>query len=187
MPKPLLRALLLVAITTTSGAARTGAPWIDDGSLDEDLAFALSGSATLASVGVIAVGGLATRFPAVEDLGTAAIIGGSLCFLAAPSVGHWYVGDVGTPGLYLRIGGVAGLVAGYALVTSRSEDEPNEHGTATTVLFITSASAVLAGTIWDIASADNAARAHNEKLQLSPTALTTPTGMVGGLALSARF
>lgn len=116
------------------------------------------------------------------DGGGAALLGiAGMVFL--PSAGHWYAGKLVTPGMGMRVaGGAATLFTVSVLIESEGEAEGLE-----TVFWIGAATFV-AGTIYDIATAGNAARDWNTKhATVRPTVVRTSIGGGTGVGLATSF
>lgn len=137
-------------------------------------ALALSLGTTLAGYGAFLV--------ADQAHSDSAAVFGLVAVSFGPSVGHWYTGEVLTPGLGLRAGGVVALGAGLAVALNdcpifgdHCNDSPG--GAA---LAVAGAALWVSGTVYDIATASRAAhRANREAAQISiaPTITREQTGV----------
>jgi hypothetical protein len=123
------------------------------------------------------------------------VLGGAVAMIAAPSAGRWYSNEVGTFPLLVRGVGATALVAGLTTVcwedcTQQTSSESNEN------LLIGGALLLVGGTIYDIATAGDAARRYNRNhnrvlssLQVAPMVQprTATAGNVTGLSVSGAF
>ena len=88
----------------------------------------------------------------------------------------------------MTLGGLT--VLGHALAAEESVDGSSDGADSTGVLLmLTGAGLVVAGTIHDIATADDAVREHNQhQLQLAPTAIKDSAGNTSaGFVVAGRF
>jgi hypothetical protein len=122
-------------------------------------------------------------------------LGGAVAMIAAPSAGRWYSNEVGTFPLLVRGVGATALVAGLTTVcwedcTQQTSSESNEN------LLIGGALLLVGGTIYDIATAGDAARRYNRNhnrvlssLQVAPMVQprTATAGNITGLSVSGAF
>jgi hypothetical protein len=126
---------------------------------------------------------------------------GIVALVVAPSAGRWYAGEFGTGPMLVRGLGAASLVTGVAAAFGASyndcRDCDNSKDKEQASLLITAGGiALLGGTIYDIATAGDAARRYNrahresglQSLQISPLLKRNQnSGDVAGLSLSGAF
>lgn len=106
-----------------------------------------------------------------------------------PSIGHLYAGnnDQALVGIGLRVGGGALGTLGFASALNASLEGQDAGGSG--ALFLVGGLTVLISGVYDIFTADNAAREYNEahglNAQMTPT--VGPRGEQAGLALRVSF
>jgi hypothetical protein len=193
---PLLLASLL--ITTTAGTAFADGPPSEASSQPSpekkkrpttarNLAIggALVGPAL---VGVAAASGAAHNDAAMQ----VALAASGVAFVLAPSAGHWYAGKTFSTGLVLRLAGAGAAVVGFGIAAPCLPEEcfKNEGEIGGTIL-LAGAALIVAGTVWDLVTADDEARSWNDRhgldLQLAPTLVSTGRGTAPGLAVVGSF
>jgi hypothetical protein len=141
-------------------------------------------SSTTATLLAIAgtIGPLLFVGKALDDNLEGAALLGAIGMVFLPSAGHWYAGKVATPGLGMRVGGGAAALLALSILIKSDGTESLE------TVFWLGAGTFVAGTIYDIATAGNAARDWNtEHASLRPTVVRTPIGGGTGVGLIARF
>jgi len=170
-------ALALAALVAVSPARASAAP--SDGGDFKDPAEAtrISLVATVASWAAFGAGVYGRSAPL-------ALAGGVGTFVA-PMAGHWYAGRPLTGGLALRTLGVVVGSAGMVLAVGAIGDSGHDNGDSAVLLFLTGAGAYVAGTVYDIATASDAAREYNDGLRVALAPMPMPHG--GGLVMAARF
>jgi len=174
--------ILALAIIFSASAARAQAP--GETEAREPARKSLL-SAYLVSVGAtsipIAVGALAAgdreegpRAAAFGMIGCAALVFG-------PSAGHWYVGQVVTPGLVMRLGAAGGVVA--VAVAYPHDEGPLIVGLMGAVALWET------GVIWDAVTLPRAVRRYNKRheLQIAPLVSSASQGPVTGFAIGGEF
>lgn len=141
------------------------------------------------SLGTTAAGYLA-YYGMVEtqrpELGWPAVAGIAL----GPSAGHWYVGDLWSRGLGVRMAGAATAAVGVALaLDSCPLFEDCEESTASQVVLALGAAAFLAGTVDDIVTAPLEAKQRNAAARKRLELAVAPrvTGKDVGLVVAGRF
>jgi len=122
-----------------------------------------------------------------DDLFSGALLASTL----TPSLGHWYAGEFLTTGMALR--GVGGLlvIAGVAQALSCFEGCGGGAGAAGGVI-LAGAGSYVGGTIYDVATAGDAARrynrSHGAQMAVAPTMIPTGGGaMAMGMGVSGSF
>jgi hypothetical protein len=137
-------------------------------------AYLLSGGITHG--GALALGVLAA-FSDDRELapaGVAVFALSSAAVLLGPSAGHWYAGRIVTPGLVMRVGGVAAGVGAIALISDRAEGEDAMAPLILTVWAM--GGAIIGGAAWDFATIPREVKRHNARvapLQLGLVPLVT--------------
>jgi hypothetical protein len=122
-----------------------------------------------------------------DSLSGGLILVGGVIGLLGPSAGHWYAGKTFTGGMGLRVLGLAtSMVGAFMLIDCSFDEDSRCNGNAPVLLMLGGAASYVIGTIWDVATADDAARAWNAR---HADVLVTPTAMPGGagLALTGSF
>ncbi len=104
--------------------------------------------------------------------------------LALPSLGHVYANDWHPTGLAIRATGLGAIALG-ALTDRSCEDEP----CGGAALILIGGLTVIAGTVYDIATASEAAHDDNRarRVSIAPTMLNPPSGPVMGVGMAGRF
>ena len=143
----------------------------------ENAAFALSAGGTLVSAGLVAYA--AHRAP--DDAADTYLAAGAVALAVTPTLGHWYAGDYVTLGLGARVVGGAAIYLGHRMA-SCGGDCSSDGGTA---LMVFGAGAVIAGALWDVATASRAAQTWNARHYLALTPTVTPGG--AGLSFGGSF
>ena len=172
-----LAPLVLAALVLVPSAARA-----DDAPTykDPNTAIMLSGFGYAASVGLTIGGAVAlANDNGDETFGTALVLAGGASSIVTPSLGHWYAGDILTPGLGLRVVG-----AGLATFAIFSDGDDASIG-----LMLLGGALASGGTIYDLVTAGRAAHAYNAKhnLTLMPTVVRTASGSAPAFGLGGRF
>jgi len=160
-----------VALADGDGAVR---------SRNTALGLAIGGS--IVSIGMFAIGAVAadTNDPHSGRIAMAASI-------LPPSLGEWYGGKYLTLGLGLRAAGMATMAVGIAFLTC-VDGACNSN--LPLALVAVGASAIVAGYVYDIATARctvDAFNARHRRVGLAPTVITRPSGPVMGLGLAGAF
>ena len=143
-------------------------------------ALLLSASGTVASAAALAYafhldsGRMANTYAAIGITG----------LLVHPSLGHWYAGNGLSTGLLVRAGGGA-LVLTAALMAMDCRQDHTCGDSPTGARALGGAGVILAGAIWDIATAPSAARRWNARHALAITPTATAHG--AGLAVGGTF
>ena len=119
---------------------------------------------------------------------------GSLVALIGPTSGHIYAGKTWNPGLKWRLISLGALtVTGVVFITAAfssggSEGSDNEGTLAVLAIgVIASAAGYLAATVYEIATAPDAARAHNHRSANVIVTIAPVLGREPGLAVIGRF
>jgi len=139
----------------------------------EDTAFALSLGGTAASAAMI-IGGASSNSPGLALAGVASS-------LVTPSLGQWYAGKPLTAGMGIRAASAVATVVGFgeALQCLDADGDCHTPDSAGYLLFGGLAGYAV-GTIYDIATAKDAAREYNKqhgwRVTVTPTALRTASG-----------
>ncbi len=104
--------------------------------------------------------------------------------LALPALGHFYANDWHPTGLAIRATGLGAIALG-AFSDRSCDDEP----CAGTALILIGGLTVVAGTIYDIATASGAAHDYNHahRVAITPTILNPPSGPVMGVGMAGQF
>lgn len=135
-----------------------------------------AGAFTLSLVGTIASAALvaAQRYEGDDP------IYGGLALAIAPTLGHYYAGELWTRGLLVRAVGVVPATIGYLLL--------DEHQRVGASLLSLGVIAMAGGAIWDVTTAAETARQWNQRrLTLSAAAVSTGRGLQPGFAVSGRW
>jgi len=156
---------------------------------DPDTARLLSLAGTVVPLGMILVG--ATRADSSSE-GLVAL--GLLGTAIGPLAGHWYAGKAGTKGLAARLAGIAGGVWGATMMITCSFDGCSNEALGPALL-IGGAAACVGGMYYDVATADDSARAYNAahatpRPSLSVAPHVAPDGrggMLGGVTLAGSY
>lgn len=189
----LVAAVALVAVSATVAAAEPNVATTDE--KDPGVAIGMSLGGTLGSVGLIALGA------ALPDKagGPAVAVVGALSLLVTPSLGEFYSGQYLTAGMGMRAGGVLAFGVGAAEALSNlcfdfsddGHDSCSDRGTDVFAIAMLGlgATSFIAGTIYDIATAGDAAERYNNKhnLAFAPTVIQSKSGATTGFALSGTF
>jgi len=149
------------------------------------IALLLSAGGAVVSFGVAGYGAMLETERGMEresDRYAAIALAG---LLVAPSFGHWYAGDALPTGLLVRAGGGALLLTAYAMATECRTDASCAGDHSARVVALAGGGAILAGVLWDIATAPRAARRWNARHDLAITPALTSGG--AGLALGGSF
>lgn len=130
------------------------------------------------------------------------VIVGVGLMMVGPSFGHFYAAGrfKVTTGLGIRVIGTAvGMAAGLSLSATEncppqtSDKAPDTCGLGGFVLaFLVVGGSLVVGTIWDVVTAGDAARAANQRAarvswHAAPLVMPSPTGTVTGLAVGGSF
>lgn len=123
------------------------------------------------------------------------LLSGLASLVLTPSAGHWYAGKFYTAGMGRRLGGlVATSIGGGLLLRCTVGGGRACDGAGAGVLTLLSTGGLVAlvtGFARDIATADDAVRAHNTRAQVSVTVTAQPFGNgsapVPGLAVAGAF
>ena len=177
-----MRALVIaivIALTSTHARAETdddtksaaAATWLSAGGA----AAAYIGMAELTRVTDPIPSGTAKTFILSTDIAA---------WLVLPSLGHFYADDWHSTGLAIRAAGLAAIVLGYSADRS-CDDEP----CGGSILLGVGALTVVTGTIYDIATAGEAAHDYNRAhhVSIAPTVLNPPSGPVMGIGVGGEF
>ena len=168
-------------------------------------AVAISAEGTAASILLIGLGltlETGNRGSTAEFIGSMALDGGALSLVVTPSLGHLY-GEHRwlTPGFYVRAGGVAVVAAGAfveladnvnGLFCSAAEGPCPAANNRGWMIAGAGGAMILAGAIYDIATAGSATDDYNAKHRVSmhfgPTAIRTPNNTtVAGIGFGGSF
>lgn len=112
-------------------------------------------------------------------------------YLAGPAAGRWYAGESGAGTILVRTGGAGLLIAGLA--SSICLDSCEEQGSGPGIAMLSGAGLFIGATIYDIATAGDAARDYNrahrksQSLTLLPLVKQSEGHTTTGLALSGSF
>jgi hypothetical protein len=90
------------------------------------------------------------------------VLTGGVISILGPTAGHWYAGKTVTAGLGLRLAGLVAAGIGIVMLLDCDGDTCDESPNAALVL-IAAAGSYLIGTIWDVVTADDSARAWNRR------------------------
>ncbi|MGE5181949.1 MAG: hypothetical protein ACM31C_07795 [Acidobacteriota bacterium] len=152
-----------------------------------------SGVAIALSFGTTAAGGLmllAAGHRSGSDPGEGPIVvAGLAAFAIGPTVGHIYAGRIWSTGLAIRLAGASAGVVGATMVLGCVDrcDHPDQADVGAG-LFLAGAAAYGLGMLYEIASADVAARDYNAAhaaVTLAP--LRSRDGLIPGLAVAGRW
>ena len=140
------------------------------------VAFLASAVTTAGGCGLFALGEK-THSSALYD------VGGLLAFLG-PTVGHTYSGKTWNGGLAVRLVGLGATVVGVAMFIGGQQDIGG-------ALFLGGSATYLTGSLYEIATAPEAANEYNRAGGFEPTltlaAMKTRDGAAPALALAGRF
>ncbi|MEZ4368850.1 MAG: hypothetical protein R2939_21610 [Kofleriaceae bacterium] len=189
-------AALLVASTGLASADELSSPGLTaptrsdavntDDRYSEDTATALAIAGTALPLALFAGAGIVDELDASDAAGPM-VVAGLGALVLTPSAGHWYAGKVVTPGLVARAAGLGAFAYGVSQICLYDcGDRSNNAGGP----MLLGAAAVLGGVIYDLATADAAARDGNaraRRLQLAPTVTRSGGATTGGLAVSGAF
>jgi len=151
--------------------------------------------ATWLSLGASAVGigGMYLGYKMQDNGDTPIMMVGALVAVFGPSSGDWWVNGSPrfTPGFGIRLAGVAIAGLGFARAIDQSCndsvcDAPLENEQSNALIGI-GAATVVAGMIYDIATAGRTAEHHNARFRVSPQVVTTAGGTAPGLGISGHF
>lgn len=112
-------------------------------------------------------------------------------YLAGPSAGRWYAGETGAGTILARGGGAALMIGGIA--ASICFDSCSDEGSGPAMAMLAGAGLFVGATIYDIATASDAARTYNrahrnnKSLALLPLVKQSEGHTTTGLALSGSF
>lgn len=182
-----MRKLVLLALLVCGSARADKSP---------DTAKLLSGVGTGVSSALV-VGGF--MFAADGDaFNTPLLYSGLASSIITPSLGQWYAGDWFTPGMAVRIGAVG--LATFALthetydvvcpLSSSAEMRMcSQLKGAGIALLGVAAIAYVGAAAYDVSDAPQAVERHNHRsgVIMAPTAMSSPQGVVPGLALAGYF
>lgn len=147
--------------------------------VDENIAIGLSLGATVASWGLLLVGGSADN----ETMTTVGAIG----TMFAPSMGHWYSHQLLTRGMGIRALGLGVGAVGLSIALGQAFDhEDNSDDSTVSLLLLAGAAMYIAGTVDDIATSGRAARKYNSRFE-NVNVVPQLTANGGGLAVVGRF
>jgi len=156
----------------------------DEGPKDPSTALALSLGGTVASGALVAIG---------AGMNNSSVAGfGVLSSLVTPSLGEWYAGKPVTLGMGLRAASAIAFVAGASEAFKcfdESDTSCHNNNTEAGLLLLGGIAGYATGTIYDIATAKDAAREYNvHHLQLAPTYMRTPSGNATmGVGIAGTF
>lgn len=178
-----MRALLIV--TLLAGTARADDD--DTGPKNPALATWLSAGSTAAGYGILGTIA-ATGHWRSDGARIPFVIGGTLA-LVGPSFGHLYAQVPTSGGAYLRLAALpAGLVAMIVTNAECEELEPCPGHPIGTGILVTAGAMIVAGSIWDIATAGHAARRYNRSWHRAPVTLVpTLSDTQAGFAVAGSF
>jgi hypothetical protein len=176
-----MKRVVVLACLLSASAAHA-----DDEPKSPTVALALSAGAGVVLPVALFASAVAANTPLAPTRPSALFLGGALVAAGVgPSLGHWYVGEYLTTGLWIRLAGgaVVALVA-----SSNSCGGLGCEGSATTLLAL-GAVTVGVGMIVDVATARGAARSfnHHGAVTITPTVMTARSGPVMGLGLGGSF
>jgi len=182
MSKMLVGVAVLSALTFATQAA-----FADDSPAEpknRDTAFLLSAGGTLASAALVAIG---------AGTNNGALAGaGLVSSLFTPSAGHLYAGQLGTPGLVLRLVSTGVAVAGLEEAlkcfgqSGPCDHDPRHAGN----LLLAAGVGYASGVLWDVVTAGHAVDNYNERIQLRVTPAVIPTASSApavGLGIGGSF
>lgn len=150
----------------------------------EDTAFALSLGGTAASAALI-VGGFSSN-----NAGLA--LAGMASSLVTPSLGQWYAGKPLTAGMGIRAASAVATIVGFGEALSCLDEENCQTPDSAAYLLFGGLAGYAVGTIYDLATAKDAAREYNAKhgwrVTVAPTALRTASGQsTMGVGIGGSF
>ena len=140
-------------------------------------ALALSASGTAVSLGIMIVA--ARDATSGEDADRMMLVGAG-ALLLAPSLGHWYAGDKISTGLLARLGGTALMITGAVMAYDCDDLDADCRRDSGESVAMLGAGVFIAGVLWDVATAPDAARRWNARHGVA----ITPTVTSGGAGLS---
>lgn len=178
----LLASLATLALLATPARAEHDEP---DDAKSPGTATALAVGGTLLPAAAIALG-----FSVVDDnpgLGSLAITTGTIGLGLGPSAGHWYAGKSVTGGLGLRVLGAAVAGAGAMKAMDDCFLETQPCSSVGDSIMVAGAAVFVGGVVWDIATADNAARDWNRRHGVSVSVAPTVTDRSAGITLVGAF
>ncbi|MEP6863115.1 MAG: hypothetical protein ABJE66_20985 [Deltaproteobacteria bacterium] len=172
-------ASLCIANVAHADPSDTGA----QGPKDPGTALELSLGGTVASGALFAIG--------IEANNGGLVAAGLLSSLVTPSLGEWYAGKPLTIGMGVRAASAVVLLAGLdESLKCLGETSCTNDTAAAGALLLGGLVGYAGGTIYDIATAPNAARDFNREHQihLAPTYLRTPSGNATmGIGIGGTF
>ncbi|HEY4177055.1 MAG TPA: hypothetical protein VGM90_09500 [Kofleriaceae bacterium] len=155
------------------------------GEKSESTGVAIAVGATLGSVALMA-GGLESDNGGLFTVGL-------LASTVAPSLGHWYAGDVLTPGLAIRGASAVAVLVGFgqALSCLGAEDATCQEPDSAGFLLAGGLIGYAAGSILDLATTSDAVRDYNARLHIAtvtPTMLPSSNGTYAmGVGVGGTF
>jgi hypothetical protein len=165
----------------------------DLGEKDPTIATSLSLGTTLAGAGMLALAYAARDTDAGDTFTTI----GLLTAAVGPTVGHIYADDIGSGGLYLRLASPVPATIAFAIMMSCNPifgpDDCSATEEGISVGLVVAAGAMyVGGTVWEIASAGDAARKTNrergfDRIAVVPAPITSSDGTVPGLVVAGGF
>lgn len=191
----MMKTLVVAALSLVATAAHaqpTGAQASVDAQVpelkSERSATAAAVAGTLAPIAVLGAAAAMDE----GDVQTSLAVIGSVGLLVAPSAGHWYSGKLMTKGMALRLGGIGvattSLIAGRTLRLGEIVTDEDHNGNEVLIGgLVVGGGLVVAGIIYDIATADDAAREYNRKQARTLTVAPTMTNDSAGFAIAGTF
>lgn len=177
MKTPAIVALLSSLFLLAASPAFAGSP------SDSDRSPAVA--VALATTPLVLGSGLLVAAARVDDERLANTLGwtGVGVLVVGPSAGHVYTGHAkqGMLTMFLRGGGLGAFALG-ATMSSLGGDV-----LVGGALMTGGGIAVIGATVYDVFDAAPSAQRHNARVAVTPTVLSSPSGPVSGLALSAQF
>lgn len=151
---------------------------------NEDTAFALSLGGTAASAALI-IGGASSNSPGLALAGVASS-------LVTPSLGQWYAGKPLTAGMGIRAASAVATIVGFGQALSCLDEQDCQTPDSAGYLLFGGLAGYAVGTIYDIATAKDAAREYNAQhgwhVTVAPTALRTASGQsTMGVGIGGSF
>ena len=173
-------ARIVVPVLATSIAYAQPAP--GDDTKSPELAVALSLGTTTAGVVALAV---VSKDGAGQSWATPVGLAGAIAFVVGPTIGHAYADDTWNIGLALRVTSTAtGVLGGMMVLSCIDGCQSKTTADIGAALFLTSGFVYGGATLYEIATAGEAAHHYNRNhVRVTPAPL--PGG--GGLVLAGRF
>jgi hypothetical protein len=178
--KQLRRAIVAMVVCAASAArAQSAAPPVQDGKSPSQAVL----------MPIVFTGVSLASFAAGRSKGNLPLLlVGSAGLVLAPSTGRWYANDVDGIGLGIRVGAAAVMTLAVA-DGGLYRDGERDAGKPTEKVSLGVATAMLAGTVYSIATSPRAADQHNPRVRARAAVtlipLVSPTD--AGLGLAAAF